>query len=111
MYPGSDLELILNSQERNQERSITKQLQGQNDAESVQLKPVNLGLPSLKELGAKWLVEMAEYIANNPQFIVNGFVRAGISGALDGYESAEEVTEPESDNSESDDYSEQESEL
>ena len=24
------------------------------------------------------------YVSDNPQFIVNGFVRAGISGALDG---------------------------
>ncbi len=64
---------------------ITKQLQSQNDGGSVQLKPVDMGLPSLKELGAKWLVETADYIANNPQYIiVNGFMRAGISGALDG---------------------------
>ena len=27
---------------------------------------------------------MWDYIANNPQFIVNGFVNAGISKALDG---------------------------
>ena len=27
---------------------------------------------------------MAEYIRDNPQFIVNGFVRSGITEALDG---------------------------
>jgi hypothetical protein len=32
----------------------------------VELQPINLGLPLLKELGEKWLVEMAEYLASNP---------------------------------------------
>ena len=40
-------------------------------------------MASVKELSAMWLVEMSEYIANNPQFIVSGFRRSGISGALD----------------------------
>ena len=38
----------------------------------------------MKEIGSKWLVDAADYISNNPQFIVNGFVRAGITSALDG---------------------------
>ena len=33
-----------------------KQLDGKEN-----LEPINLGLPILRELGAKWLVEMAEY--------------------------------------------------
>lgn len=32
---------------------------------------------------AKWLVQMAEYFSENPQFVVNGFIRAGITSALD----------------------------
>ena len=44
-----------------------------------------------RELGAKWLVEMAEYVANNPDFIVKGFLRAGISRDLDDTESDEIV--------------------
>ncbi len=28
---------------------------------------------------------MGDYLANNPQFVVNGFRRAGISDALDGH--------------------------
>ena len=40
----------------------------------------------MRELNARWLVEMAEYISDNPQFIVNGFIRAGISEPLDGCE-------------------------
>ena len=53
----------------------------------------------LKELGAKWLVEMTEYISKNPEIIVNGFIRAGICGALDDKETEdhEEVDEIESD--------------
>ena len=38
----------------------------------------------MKEISAKWLVDMADYISNNLQFIVNGFLHAGISEALDG---------------------------
>ena len=33
---------------------------------------------------------MSQYIADNPQFIVNGFMRAGISHALDGFDNDEE---------------------
>ena len=40
-------------------------------------------MASVKELSAKWLLEMSEYIANNPQFIISGFRHSGISGALD----------------------------
>ena len=64
-------------------QQITKQLDGK-DIESTDLQPISLGLPVLKELGAKWMVGMAEYFAENPQIIVNGFVKAGIAGALDG---------------------------
>ena len=46
-------------------------------------KPVDLGLTILKELGAKWFIEMADYFANNPQMVVNGFVEAAISGSFD----------------------------
>ena len=47
------------------------------------LEPVDLSLPLMKELGAKWLTEMAEYLSANPQFVVNGFIRSGITHALD----------------------------
>ena len=59
-----------------------KQLDGKEN-ETVDLDPISLGLPILRELGAKWLVEMAEYFEENPQIIVNGFIRAGIADALD----------------------------
>lgn len=35
--------------------------------EKLEIQPVKLGLPELKEIGAKWLVDMATYISNNPR--------------------------------------------
>ena len=49
----------------------------------IDMEPVGLSLPVMKELGAEWIVEMTEYICDNPQFITNGFRRSGILGALD----------------------------
>ena len=59
--------------------------------ENVVLQPIDLGLPLMKEIGAIWLEKMAQYISDNPQFIVNGFVRAGICRALDGCTSDDEL--------------------
>ena len=39
------------------------------------------------------MVEMSEYFAANPQIIVNGFVKAGIAGALDRKEASDEQEE------------------
>ena len=69
-----------------------KQLDGKEN-EAVDLEPINLGLLMLKELGTKWLVEMAEHFEDNPQIIVNGFIRAGIVGALDQVSSEQENEE------------------
>ena len=63
---------------------VMSQLQGVSDVESAKIQPVNLCMAVVKELSARWLVEMAEYIANNPQFVVNGFQRPGIASTLDG---------------------------
>ena len=76
---------------------IQKQLEG-NDVESTELQPLDLSLPRLKELGAKWMVEMSQYLAENPQIIVSGFIKAGIAGALVGHIDSEE--ERQSDNTE-----------
>jgi len=51
----------------------------------IELDPIDLGLPALKELGAQWLVKMVQYIEDNPQFVMNGFIKAGISKALDNH--------------------------
>ena len=63
---------------------IMKQLEVK-DVESAKLQPIDLGMPVLKELGASWMVEMAKYFGENPQIVVNGFIKPGIPGALDGH--------------------------
>ena len=50
--------------------------------EDLVLQPINIEMPAMKELGAKWLVNTAQYISANPQIIVNGFLCSGIIGAL-----------------------------
>jgi hypothetical protein len=82
---------------------VTTQLDG-TDTESTDLEPVSLSLPVLKELGAKWLVQMGEYFADNPQIIVNGFVKAGIAAALDGQEDQQEVEVHEMEDDSEDDF-------
>ena len=74
---------------------LFKQFEDQSDVplEDVTLDPVDLSLGNMKNIGAKWLVEAVKYIASNPQFIVNGFVRAGICRALDGQSSDDELDE------------------
>ena len=78
---------------------VTAQLDGR-DPESTDLEPVSLSQPVLKELGAKWLVQMSEYFAVNPQIIVNGFVKAGITAALDGRNDQQEQPHQVQDDSE-----------
>ena len=85
-----------------------KQLHEQEN-ETVDLEPINLGLPVLRELGAKWLVEMAEYFEADPQIIVNGFIRAGIAAALDQASGMKGTTETDPE-SESDFYVSEEEE-
>ena len=47
---------------------------------------------------------MAEYFADNPQIIVNGFVKAGITAALDGQEDQQEVEVHEMEDDSGDDF-------
>jgi len=54
------------------------------------LQPIDMGLSRMKELGANWIEQMVEYISDNPEFIVRGFVRSGISLALDGVDDEED---------------------
>ena len=71
----------------------------------------------MKEVCAQWLVEMAEYISDNPRFIVSGLMHSGISAAIDGTEcsvtkDSSNVVDAEntgdSDSEESDEHSESE---
>ena len=63
---------------------VMKQLDAQDttDIATEQLEPIDLSLSVLKEVGAQWLVDMAQYFSNNPDIVVSGFFRAGITGAL-----------------------------
>ena len=38
----------------------------------------------MKQVRATWLVDMADYISDNPQFIVNGFIKSGLLAAING---------------------------
>ena len=60
------------------------------DLEGAELKSINMSMPVLKEIGGKWLVGMAEFLTKNPRFIVNGFLRSGITGAIDGIHETDE---------------------
>ena len=40
-------------------------------------------MAAMKEITGQWLVKMYNFISNNPDFIVNGFLHSGINKALD----------------------------
>jgi len=61
---------------------VMEQVGEQGDIDS-EITPTSMSMPILKEAGAKWFVEMADHLSSNPQFIINGFIKAGIAGALD----------------------------
>ena len=52
---------------------------------------------------AQWLVDMANYFASNPMIIVNGFVKSGITGALDGDIEKDEEDEDEDEEDDTED--------
>ena len=66
-------------------RQVVSQLQGHStsDIQSLEIQPIDLSLARLKDVSAQWLVDLVDYLSNNPQIIVNGFIEAGIPGALD----------------------------
>ena len=63
---------------------VMRQLDGKNmdELESADVEPIDLSMQVIKHISAKWLVNMAEYINRNPQSIVHGFLKSGITGAL-----------------------------
>ena len=52
--------------------------------EEFSLKPIDPSMSCIKKEGTDWLIEMAGYmyIAVNPQFLLYGFMKAGITGTL-----------------------------
>ena len=45
---------------------VMDQIDANADPDDVDIDPICLSMPVLKELGAKWMVEMSEYISDNP---------------------------------------------
>lgn len=68
---------------------IMKQLDGQY-LDTSTLVPIDVSSAVMKEVSAKWLADLEEYMANNPQIIVNGFEKTGITAALCGGHDTEE---------------------
>ena len=58
---------------------VTKQLSTGNE----ELEPVDLPAAKMKSIGGQWLVRLVEYLSENPNIIVNGFIAAGIPQSLD----------------------------
>ena len=57
-----------------------------------------LSMARMKEVAADWLAQITHYIGHNPSFLVNGFIKAVITGALDGLDpEGKDVTEDEID--------------
>lgn len=51
----------------------------------------------MKEVSAEWFVEAIDYLEQNPSFLVNGFMKSGITEGIDGVNS-DEYIDQESDN-------------
>ena len=79
---------------------VTKQLEGVKDIEAVEIQPIDMTSAGMKVLTAKWLVEMGEYLLENPQVVVSGFRHAGISAAIDKSFESESEEEEEGDDDE-----------
>ena len=68
-------------------QQVIQQLHGKSDEElhNFDIPPIDPSMARMKEISAEWIVAMADYICENPlQFLVNGFIKLGITGALDG---------------------------
>ena len=67
-------------------QQVIKQLEGREleDLNDIDIQLIDLSMSVMKEVSARWLVEVAERISDNPQLIVNGFLHSGITGAFDG---------------------------
>ena len=70
------------------------------------LEPIDLTTAKMKCISAQWITKLYEYLCKNPEIIVNGFLAAGISQALDASESDEIIDlDSESDYDSDGDYS------
>ena len=64
---------------------LLQQIKNQNamPVSDVVLEPVDLSLARMKHISKNWLVEVWEYIVDNPQFVVNGFITSKTCCTLD----------------------------
>ena len=86
-------------------QQVAVQLKGQDiNDDDFQVQPVDLSMAAMKHIGARWLEEMHSYVKDNPQLIVNGFMKAGIPQAIDLF--YEEESDEAEDVEESDDEAE-----
>ena len=65
---------------------MVQQISGKSDdeLEDFELPAIDLSMARMKEISAEWIVDMADYISQNPTFLVNGFIKSGITEALTG---------------------------
>ena len=61
---------------------IAAQLEDGEDTDPLQVQPINLTSAVMKSVGARWIVQMYEYIHDNPSLVVNGLYKAGIPQAI-----------------------------
>ena len=54
----------------------------EDSTQRVNAQQVDMRLSIMKPLGARWLVQLYDYLCSNPSFIVNGFSAAGILDTL-----------------------------
>ncbi len=66
-------------------QEVFRQLEGMTseEIELFDVQPINLSMARMKEISADWLVQTSVYLAENPLFLVNGWIKSGITNALD----------------------------
>ena len=62
---------------------LMKHFNDVDDSDDIELQAVDLSSANLREIGALWFVEAANYISDTPSLIVNGFHYSGIAAAID----------------------------
>ena len=70
-----------------------EELESEQSKDELTIKPVDMPFSLLRELGAKWLLETFEYVCDNPQVVVNGFVHSSMTGAFDAFISQTPTTQ------------------
>ena len=56
----------------------SRQVCNQLDSGSENVEPFDLRLVIVKPLGATWLIALMDYLQLHPEFVINGFRKAGL---------------------------------